>query len=283
MNRVASENVKRYPAMTLCENHCQVRSGRAVLNRGSGACDCICVTPHHVCRRAGSRPVDRPWIRSGADPGDLTDAGGDDGTAAPPDVVTERAPEVAGGSGGPPPTARPVRSTAPPARSERPQQRSRSQRPHPGGLRIPAERYQAGAELPVLALPILRIPTPQEYAAPGGRPASACFTTFEIPIIGLGDILAALSQPKPKPVPSPAFRSRAGSARHGRHPGPDGGGGGAITAAADGRRSAFGCRCCSRRGCRDVAPRRGPVATPAGPPARRRRWTPPSPPARGPR
>jgi hypothetical protein len=77
---------------------------------------------------------------------------------------------------------------------------------HPNGPIVrgdgrPASKYTS------LLIPILRIPTVREFAAPGWTPPSAYVTTLEVPVISLNDILSALAAPKPKPAPGPAFRT----------------------------------------------------------------------------
>lgn len=61
---------------------------------------------------------------------------------------------------------------------------------------------------PSVRIPVLRLPTAEEFRAPGPTPPRAYFGTTKISIPTLADLLRALSQPEPAPAPGPAFRSK---------------------------------------------------------------------------
>jgi hypothetical protein len=73
-------------------------------------------------------------------------------------------------------------------------------------------------------IPFVRIPTLQEYAQPGWTPPSAYFTTIEIPVVTLGDVLRALTKPPPKPEPTPSARFMPEAPVIDAAPGPGAGG-----------------------------------------------------------
>jgi len=83
-----------------------------------------------------------------------------------------------------------------------------------------------------LAIPVMRIPSWEEVAAPGWTPPSAFFTTVEVPT--LGEVLRTFSEPEPEPTPGPAFRTKEEAPVIDATPGGGGGGMDQPAAAADG-------------------------------------------------
>jgi hypothetical protein len=76
-------------------------------------------------------------------------------------------------------------------------------RPGDGENAKPARKFQS-----TIRIPVLRLPTREEIAAPGFTPPSAYFGTAEVPVPFLADVLNAFSQPEPEPTPGPAFRTQ---------------------------------------------------------------------------
>ncbi|MDT5018921.1 MAG: hypothetical protein QOD39_5081 [Mycobacterium sp.] len=144
------------------------------------------------------------FVPAVADTGDSTDSGGIDSASVPDNP--ENAPDFGGGdapAGGPSDGANHPTSTIGDGRNDVVDPNA----PITGG-----EGPGAGDRMPAkyrpLLIPILRIPSAEEFAAPGWTPPSAYFSTIEVPVVSLQDIFNALIQPTPKPQPSPAFRTQ---------------------------------------------------------------------------
>ncbi|HEX2285548.1 MAG TPA: hypothetical protein VHI10_12130 [Mycobacterium sp.] len=139
-----------------------------------------------------------------AEPGDAN-AGGGESSSSGGDVGT--AAEGGGGGGGNKPDDDRPTSTVGNGREDdddrKPPTRD-DDNEKPGDLDSPPKpKFK-----PSFSIPILRIPTYEEFAAPGWTPPSAYITTFDIPIPTLEDFFRALSQPEPQPTPGPAFRTQ---------------------------------------------------------------------------
>jgi hypothetical protein len=120
---------------------------------------------------------------TGADEGGPDGGGGSEGSS---DGVDGPATTVGNGrTGEPDPEPAAVDSGVKPGAGEKPQ-----------------------AKVNGFVIPMLRIPTYEEFAAPGVTPPAAYFGTMEIPT--LEDVLRAFSQPEPEPepAPGPAFRTQ---------------------------------------------------------------------------
>lgn len=149
------------------------------------------------------------FATAAAQTGDSTDSGGGVDGASAPDSV-EGMPDVVGSgvggdpSGGSPDDNNQPVSTVGNGRNDvvDPNAPIEAGDGTGAGAGRPASKYQP------LLIPMLRIPTFEEFAAPGWTPPSAYFTILEVPFVSLGDVLAALSQPEPEPTPSPAFRTQ---------------------------------------------------------------------------
>jgi hypothetical protein len=83
-----------------------------------------------------------------------------------------------------------------------------------------------------LAVPVFRLPAPEEVMASGWPDPSTFFYTVDVPVPSIDGFLSALAQPEPEPepVPGPAFR---GQIEEPQAPAPDvvdviGGGGGGV-------------------------------------------------------
>lgn len=133
---------------------------------------------------------------------------GADGTPTPDDVESE--PDHVGSTGGGGATGEPADGTDRPTSTigngrndvVDPNEPI-ADRPGDGQNAKPARKYKSS-----ILIPILRIPTAEEFAAPGFTPPSAYFGTAEIPVPFLADVLGAFSQPEPEPTPGPAFRTQ---------------------------------------------------------------------------
>jgi hypothetical protein len=91
---------------------------------------------------------------------------------------------------------------------------------------------------PSLAIPVFRIPAPEEFTATGWPDASAFFSTVEVPLTFEG-FLNAFAQPEPEPTPGPAFRGQQEAPVIDVTGGAGGGGGGVEAAAAGGSPPVF--------------------------------------------
>lgn len=137
--------------------------------------------------------------------GDSTDSGGVDGASAPPadDPASEGGGSASVAGGGTDDGTHPT-STIGNGRNDvvDPNAGIEGGEATGTGTSRPSPKYRP------LLIPILRIPTLEEFAEPGWTPPSAYFTTLEVPIISLSDVMRALVPPKPKPTPRPAFRTQ---------------------------------------------------------------------------
>jgi hypothetical protein len=59
-----------------------------------------------------------------------------------------------------------------------------------------------------LAIPVLRLPAPEEVVATGWPDPGTFFYTVEVPVPSIDGFLSALAQPTPEPAPGPAFRGQ---------------------------------------------------------------------------
>lgn len=59
-----------------------------------------------------------------------------------------------------------------------------------------------------LSIPVLRIPTPEEFAANGLLNPEMYFGSIDVPVPSIDGFLSNLSQPTPEPTPQPSFRTQ---------------------------------------------------------------------------
>jgi hypothetical protein len=211
-----------------------------------------------------------PGISVLADPGDSTDGGSDVGGSSAPDYGGTAGSNGAADPGGAASATdidRPT-STIGNGRNDIKDRNDINDPVEPNGMIGGGDGMnapgRASSRYQPWRIPFLRIPTPQEYAEPGWTPPSAYFTTLEIPVISLGDVLRALTKPKPKPAPSPSFRIQEEAPVIDAAPGPAGGSD--YSAAADTPRAFEVPLVAAPRMPVPAAPRLGPSSG-TGPPA----------------
>jgi hypothetical protein len=73
----------------------------------------------------------------------------------------------------------------------------------PGSEAKPARKFQS-----TIRIPVFRLPTTEEFEAPGLTPPSAYFGTAEVQVPFLDEVLGVFAQPEPQPPPGPAFRTQ---------------------------------------------------------------------------